>query len=773
MNIIEILAQFYKTYQIINYFLLILPVLFLLFNQKYLYCLYVISIVSNLPLIFINYFSFSYELYLGILIILAIIKHLIFNREITFKFNKESLLLILFIGLILISHLGFSIINFNKREYFQTIYAYLSNLFILFIFLYFIKNSYYKNLVIKSFFIGTFILACSVVLELFYNYYRLNIIHGRYGGLIIDPNGAAFVLNIGFLLSFYKERYFVSFNLFIRVIFRIVIFMSIIFTVSRSGIIILTFITLAILAYYIASKEAYKVYITVGMISLGVLFFRQNVISFVMELMKMVDLKRLRELLIIPDSNISPPSDNIPPVIIDPTTSGRLQLFLNSLVIIRQNLLFGVGIGNVPWYIDPINLQNSHNLWLQLILESGILMSISLVIFCIYLLIYIFNKGFKNKTIFVITLIAFLIESFFNHNLLKLNLTFLVLAIIISSNILSKEHRIKINLVLPLKIYKENQVLLKAHNLEQKDYQYEFSIITPTYNRAKIIPNLYNSLVKQTLNNFEWIVINDGSIDNTNEIIKSFASENKFKITLINQENLGKHIAVNKGLKIARGKYVVIVDADDYLKEDALEKYLKMFKKALQKEKFICGVGGLKADENNQIIGTFPRFTNNIIANNIERERLRLSLDKAECFYRDILQEYYFPVFENEKFLTERILWDKLASDGYYIAYYRDITYICKYLDDGLTSKGVLKFIDNPLGYAYFISSVIRYDYPISKRIYHLGSYVNIMQKYYDVTIKDLAIACNGNKFELWGYSKIHRVLKSLVRKKNKDERQE
>ena len=365
-----------------------------------------------MPLIFINYFSFSYELYLGILIILAIIKHLIFNREITFKFNKESLLLILFIGLILISHLGFSIINFNKREYFQTIYAYLSNLFILFIFLYFIKNSYYKNLVIKTFFIGTFILACSVVLELFYNYYRLNIIHGRYGGLIIDPNGAAFVLNIGFLLSFYKERYFVSFNLFIRVIFRIVIFMSIIFTVSRSGIIILTFITLAILAYYIASKEAYKVYITVGMISLGVLFFRQNVISFVMELMKMVDLKRLRELLIIPDSNISPPSDNIPPVIIDPTTSGRLQLFLNSLVIIRQNLLFGVGIGNVPWYIDPINLQNSHNLWLQLILESGILMSISLVIFCIYLLIYIFNKGFKNKTIFVITLIAFLIESF-------------------------------------------------------------------------------------------------------------------------------------------------------------------------------------------------------------------------------------------------------------------------------------------------------------------------------------------------------------------------
>src|SRR5690606_3161691 len=157
--------------------------------------------------------------------------------------------------------------------------------------------------------------------------------------------------------------------------------------------------------------------------------------------------------------------------------------------------------------------------------------------------------------------------------------------------------------------------LLKAHNLEQKDYQYEFSIITPTYNRAKIILNLYNSLVKQTLNNFEWIVINDGSIDNTNEIIKSFASENKFKIKLIKQENLGKHIAVNKGLKKARGKYVVIVDADDYLKKDALEKYLKMFKKALQKEKFICGVGGLKADENNQIIGTFSRFTNNIIAN--------------------------------------------------------------------------------------------------------------------------------------------------------------
>ena len=99
------------------------------------------------------------------------------------------------------------------------------------------------------------------------------------------------------------------------------------------------------------------------------------------------------------------------------------------------------------------------------------------------------------------------------------------------------------------------------------------TVFTPTYNRGYIIENLYHSLQQQTFKNFEWIVVDDGSTDNTEEKIRCFQKENNFfPIRYLKTENGGKHRAINKGVSLANGSLFFIVDSDDYLTKTALEK---------------------------------------------------------------------------------------------------------------------------------------------------------------------------------------------------------
>lgn len=101
---------------------------------------------------------------------------------------------------------------------------------------------------------------------------------------------------------------------------------------------------------------------------------------------------------------------------------------------------------------------------------------------------------------------------------------------------------------------------------------YLFTVFTPSYNRAKTLPRLFECLTKQTLKNFEWIIVDDGSEDNTKEVVNSFISAKPdFDITYKYQTNHGKHIATNEAAKIARGKFFITIDSDDTFKENALE----------------------------------------------------------------------------------------------------------------------------------------------------------------------------------------------------------
>ena len=105
----------------------------------------------------------------------------------------------------------------------------------------------------------------------------------------------------------------------------------------------------------------------------------------------------------------------------------------------------------------------------------------------------------------------------------------------------------------------------------------KITIFTPTYNRDYIIINLYKSLLIQTLKDFEWLIIDDGSTDNTELLVSSFIKDNKINIRYIKQQNGGKHRAINKALEEAKGELFFIVDSDDQLVDNAIERILYYF----------------------------------------------------------------------------------------------------------------------------------------------------------------------------------------------------
>lgn len=164
------------------------------------------------------------------------------------------------------------------------------------------------------------------------------------------------------------------------------------------------------------------------------------------------------------------------------------------------------------------------------------------------------------------------------------------------------------------------------------------TICTPTYNREYLLHDLYKSLCNQTVNDFEWIIIDDGSTDDTEKTVNKWITvRNDFPIIYIKKENGGKHTAVNIGIEEAKGDYFIIVDSDDYLNEDAVEIIHREFEK-LPEAKY-AGIGFNRIFENGDIVGkTFSGIY--VDASNLERSKYAIEGDKAEVFFTKVIKKY-------------------------------------------------------------------------------------------------------------------------------------
>lgn len=234
------------------------------------------------------------------------------------------------------------------------------------------------------------------------------------------------------------------------------------------------------------------------------------------------------------------------------------------------------------------------------------------------------------------------------------------------------------------------------------------SIITPSYNRAYLLGRLFDSLKMQSNYNFEWIIIDDGSIDNTKEIIREIQEGcREFPIVYIYQQNGGKHRAINSAVKNANGEFIFIVDSDDYITQDAVNTIEQWAKKIVDNNE-IAGISGLRAYVDGRIIGGFGNIKENeyVEITNLQRKQYGLLGDKAEIYKREILLKYPFPEFENEKFLSEEAVWNIIARAGYKLRWYNKVIYYTEYLEDGLTHAVKYKDLEwnNFMGHTYVVA---------------------------------------------------------------------
>lgn len=211
----------------------------------------------------------------------------------------------------------------------------------------------------------------------------------------------------------------------------------------------------------------------------------------------------------------------------------------------------------------------------------------------------------------------------------------------------------------------------------------KLSILTPTYNRSNLLLRLFNSLEKQTCFDFEWVIVDDGSPDNTEEVVKTFKSDN-FKITYLKKENGGKHTAINYGVKHINSEWTFIVDNDDYLVENAIE-IIKTYIKKYNDNKKISSIAFLRMFPDGKINTDLSK--NEFVGNYIQDRIYQKSVgDMAEIYRTSVLQEFPFPSFENEKFMGEDIVWIRIAKI-YDMVFVPIPIYVCTYLDDGLTAN--------------------------------------------------------------------------------------
>ena len=210
------------------------------------------------------------------------------------------------------------------------------------------------------------------------------------------------------------------------------------------------------------------------------------------------------------------------------------------------------------------------------------------------------------------------------------------------------------------------------------------AILTPSYNRGYILPQLYESLNKQSVFDFKWYIIDDGSSDDTKKVVSTFQTD-KFEISYIYKENGGKHTALNVGLEHIKEELTFIVDSDDFLTEDAVETIVNDWGKYKNREENICGLSYYRLKLDGSVIG--DSFSNKVLIDTFINVRVnnKIKGDKAEIYLTSVLKQFPFPSFPDERFLSEAIVWNAISNAGYKLVFLDKGIYYCEYLADGLS----------------------------------------------------------------------------------------
>ncbi len=237
----------------------------------------------------------------------------------------------------------------------------------------------------------------------------------------------------------------------------------------------------------------------------------------------------------------------------------------------------------------------------------------------------------------------------------------------------------------------------------------KLTVFTPTYNRAYCLHNCYNSLVKQTNQDFLWLIIDDGSTDDTEVLVKKWIDDNKIQIIYHYQENQGMHGGHNAAYKLIDTTLNVCIDSDDFMPNDAVEKILDAWVKIEEEPKF-AGIVGLDADINGNIIGTpIPENIKETTLYDIYNKH-GLSGDKKLVYRTEVVKKYPpYPIFKGERFVPLGYLYQLIDQD--YLLYpSNDVFCIVEYMQDGSSMNMLKQYRRHPKGFGFSRKSRMKFS---------------------------------------------------------------
>lgn len=245
------------------------------------------------------------------------------------------------------------------------------------------------------------------------------------------------------------------------------------------------------------------------------------------------------------------------------------------------------------------------------------------------------------------------------------------------------------------------------------DSKCRLTIFTPTYNRAYVLSRLYESLCEQSCMSFEWVIVDDGSIDSTGELVSNWLKEEKITIRYFYQQNRGKSYAHNAGVEMCNTELFTCVDSDDYLVPTAVEEIIQFWNKKTNSRAIgiICKRRSINGND-------ITKWNNDFVEGTMFDAGKLYSIkgDTMLIYKSGILKKYSFPVFEGEKFVPESYLYDLLDGEGVMLGLNRSL-YICEYLEDGYTASIHKLNATNPKGYEAYVSQRFQLDKTITDKI--------------------------------------------------------
>ena len=235
------------------------------------------------------------------------------------------------------------------------------------------------------------------------------------------------------------------------------------------------------------------------------------------------------------------------------------------------------------------------------------------------------------------------------------------------------------------------------------------TIHTATYNRAYILPKAYDSLCKQTNKDFEWIITDDGSIDNTKELVDKWIKEADFPITFNPLQHVGIPRALNSGISKSSTEGFMMLDSDDFVLPETVEKVIRWLKEIEGDDRF-AGIGFAKCFPNGDYMkDQVPIMTNSEYTDctHLDRRKYNLDMDMCEIHRTKLFKQFPFRCWPSETYAPEQLSFYEMARHGYLLRWRADKLYVCQYLPDGQTKddKIVKK---NPMGFAMMYNQLLQ-----------------------------------------------------------------